>query len=323
MDNTFDKPFLTYNQQIDKLVNEKKLIIQDKNHAIELLKKYSYFDLISGYKNPFKDKNGYYKAHASIDDIYALYRFDDKLRSIFLRHILLVEKNMKSLISYSFCEKNGEEQTGYLNVTNYNYNVQTQNEINKLVSKFKDILDNPKEYPYICHQLQKHNNVPLWVLTKALPLGVISKLYSLLKPEIQSKVAHEFQYVNEGTLVMMLNLLARVRNVCAHNERLYDYRFKKGSIDDTDIHKILLLPQKNGLYKKGKNDLFAVVIVLKYLLDEDVFKELIDSLEEIINDLLNTTKIIDRNQLYKYMGFPNNWKEIRNCEKHQEPLKEL
>ena len=187
--------------------------------------------------------------------------------------------------------------------------------LSKLVSKLKDILDNPKEYPYICHQLQKHNNVPLWVLTKALPLGVISKLYSLLKPEIQSKVAHEFQYVNEGTLVMMLNLLARVRNVCAHNERLYDYRFKKGSIEDTDIHKIILLPQKNGLYKKGKNDLFAVVIALKYLLDEDVFKELIDSLEIIIDDLLNATKIIDRKQLYKYMGFPENWKDIRNCDK--------
>ena len=116
-------------------------------------------------------------------------------------------------------------------------------------------------------------------------------------------------------MVMMLNLLARVRNVCAHNERLYDYRFKKGSIEDTDIHKIILLPQKNGLYKKGKNDLFAVVIALKYLLDEDVFKELIDSLEIIIDDLLNATKIIDRKQLYKYMGFPENWKDIRNCDK--------
>lgn len=315
MDNCFDKPFLTYEQQINKLINEKKLIIQDKNKAIELLKKYSYFDLISGYKKPFKDKNGFYKAHTSIDDLYALYIFDDKLRSVFLKNILLVEKNMKSLISYSFCEQNGEEQTGYLNVTNYNYNVQTQDEINKLVSKLNGILNNPKEYPYICHQLQKHNNVPLWVLTKALPLGVISKLYSLLKPEIQSKVAHEFQYVNEGTLVMMLNLLARVRNVCAHNERLYDYRFKKGSIDNTDVHRILSLPQKNGLYIKGKNDLFAVVIVLKYLLDERVFKELIDSLDEIINNLLQTTRIIERKQLYKYMGFPENWKEIKECSK--------
>lgn len=69
MGNSFNKPFLTYDQQIEKLIIKKKLKIRDKNYAINLLKKYSYFDLISGYKKPFKGKDGNYKIHASIDDI--------------------------------------------------------------------------------------------------------------------------------------------------------------------------------------------------------------------------------------------------------------
>ena len=47
------KPFLTYDQQIDKLI-KKGLTVNDKDHAIELLKNNSYFSLISGYKEPFK-----------------------------------------------------------------------------------------------------------------------------------------------------------------------------------------------------------------------------------------------------------------------------
>lgn len=115
---TNDKPFLTYEQQIAKLT-DKGLTISKPYEAILLLKKHSYFTLISGYKNPFKAKNGNYKLHTNFDDIYALYIFDDTLRTIIFRNILKVEKHVKSLISYSFCETYGEDQQHYLNATKY------------------------------------------------------------------------------------------------------------------------------------------------------------------------------------------------------------
>lgn len=54
--------------------------------------------------------------------------------------------------------------------------------------------------------------------------------------------------------------------MCAHNERLYDYIYRKGTIDNMDVHEILDIKKRKGQYSKGKNDLFAVVIVLKYML---------------------------------------------------------
>lgn len=45
-----NKPFLSYQEQINKLRNDKKLQIDDEDYAIHLLKKHSYFALISGYK---------------------------------------------------------------------------------------------------------------------------------------------------------------------------------------------------------------------------------------------------------------------------------
>lgn len=310
-----DKPFMTYEQLIKMLREDKKLEINNEEYAVSLLKQYSYFALVSGYKAPFKAKDGNYKLHTSIEDIYAFYCFDDKMRALFLQYILKVEKHIKSLISYAFCKEYGEEQQHYLNATNYNYNPKTQGTINELISRLNDVLVHCKDYEYILHQKKKHSNVPLWVMTKALTLGAISKMYSVLPQKLQADISKEFTYVNEGMLVQMLDLLARVRNVCAHNERLYNYKYEKGTIDNTDVHKILKLPQKKGVYKKGKNDLFAVVIVLKYLLSGEDFKQLIEEMDKLLKELFRKTKSISMTQMQKYMGFPENWKKIKECDK--------
>ncbi len=61
------KPFLTYEQQVKKL-RDKELKIENEDYVVWLLKKYSYFDLISGYKEPFKKKGGKYKPNVTIDE---------------------------------------------------------------------------------------------------------------------------------------------------------------------------------------------------------------------------------------------------------------
>lgn len=87
-------------------------------------------------------------------------------------------------------------------------------------------------------------------MMKALTLGTVSKMYSFLSQSIQHNVSKEFQYVHESMMVQMLDLLARVRNVCAHNERLYDYRYKKGTIDNTFVHEALQIEKRKTQYIK-------------------------------------------------------------------------
>ena len=309
---TNDKPFLTYSQQIQKL-SAKGLIVGDFNNAVNLLMKHSYFALISGYKSPFKSKNGTYKPHTSLDDIYSLYIFDDALRAMILRNILIVEKHIKSLISYSFCETYGEDQQHYLNATKYNYSQTNQSDINDLIGRLSKIATDPKDYSYIKHQIKQHGNIPLWVMMKALTLGTVSKFYSFLPQNIQAKVSIEFEHVTENELIRMLDLLARVRNVCAHNERLYNYRYNKGAINDTAIHEYLHIRKSNVQYVKGKQDLFAVIIVLKYLLSQDEFSQFIDDIEHALKVLFNSTRQLQETQMYKYMGFPSNWLDIKDA----------
>ena len=46
-------PFFSFDQQIDKLTVDKGLLIPDRDYAIAILKKTSYFALICAYKDPF------------------------------------------------------------------------------------------------------------------------------------------------------------------------------------------------------------------------------------------------------------------------------
>lgn len=308
-----DKPFMTYDQLIDKMT-EKGLEITDRSFVIEQLKLYSYFALVIGYKGPFKRKDGMYKPYTSFEDIFYLFQFDDSLRGLFLRYTLKIENHIKSLISYAFCSEYGESQQEYLNVNNYNYVARYQDGINQLVSKLSKLAKGDTDYLYINHQYIHHKNVPLWVMMKALTLGTVSKMYSFLKQSIQADVSKEFKGIHEGMLIRMLDLLSRVRNVCAHNERLFDYRYQKGSISDTTVHSSLAISQKNGVYVKGKTDLFAVVIVFKYLLNNEDFQLFVSELKRIIDVLFENTSVIPKEMLYRYMGFPCNWERIGDLE---------
>ena len=242
-----------------------------------------------------------------------MYIFDDTLRTIILRNILKVEKHIKSLISYSFCEVYGEAQQLYLDKTKYNYSPEHQSDIDDLIGRLHKIATNPKDYSYIQYQLTHHGNIPLWVMMKALPIGTVSKFYSFLPQNIQAKVSIEFKHITESELIRMLDLLTRVRNVCAHNERLFNYRYNKGAINDTYIHKYLNIPKPNIQYSKGKQDLFAIIIVLKYLLSPQEFSSFIDDINDALDTLLISTRRLERTQMYKYMGFPTNWLKIKDA----------
>ena len=116
------KPFLTYDQQIRKLRDEKNLVIPNEAHAIDILTQISYFTLINGYKTPFKNfTTGQYKNGTVFEDIENLYYFDEALRELLFKYLLKVEQKLKSHISYYFSEEHGNSIDAYTSLHNYDY----------------------------------------------------------------------------------------------------------------------------------------------------------------------------------------------------------
>lgn len=310
------KIFLNYDQQIEKLKNEKKLQIDDVVYAKEILRQTSYYSLIGGYKDVFKNPTTKkYKDGTRFEDIVELYYFDESLRQLFMRYLIKIENEMKSQISYYFTEKNGELQKEYLDIANYNYVGQkNQRDIHRLIKLLEGYVTKPTDYQYINHAQKKYGNVPLWVLTNALTFGNISKMYMLLPQDIQIKVSRHYPCINESQMTSILAVMVKFRNVCAHGERLFTYK-TIDSIPDLPIHKKLGITQKGTQYINGKNDLFSVVIALRHLLNDAWYRQFIKELKNLIDKYLKKHNSITKYELYERMGFPENWRKITRYRK--------
>ena len=303
------KPFLTYEQQLVKLRDEKHIVIADEAGTLCKLQQVGYYLLVSGYKHLFRlPAQKIYKDGTAFEELVSLYEFDEALRELFLHYLLHIERHVRSLLSYYFTEKYGEAQSAYLLKTNYNYVRKHQQGIDRLVHELQK-LTLTTQHSYIAYQQNTYHNVPLWVLVNALTFGTLSKMYFFFPFDLQSKVSKNFAHVNEKQLGQFLAVMTKFRNVCAHNERLFSYR-SKDEIPDMELHAKLGIPKGRGLYQCGKNDLFAVVIAFRYLLPKQEFLVFKRALTTQIDNFLKSTTHISEEELLHAMGFPANWKKI-------------
>ena len=322
------KKFKTYDQQI-LMLKKRKLNIADEKAAKNMLESENYYNVINGYKEPFLDKRykkERYKKNVTIEEIYSLYLFDRDLRSIFFKYILIVENTLRSLIAYNFSKEHGHDN--YLKFSNFDTLKQITNKdtvleeratkIHSLISKLqKDISDTITKKEYMNHYVMEYGYVPLWVLVNTISLGELSSFYTLMIPKERIEVAKHWN-INEGNLRDYINNLTFFRNLCAHDDRLYNARTHKSTnkklfyIPDTIYHINLGIPKDiYGKYIYGKNDLFSLMIVLKILLDEKEFTTLFNKVNGLINRLKLKLQSISYLDIINTMGFPSNWRDIK------------
>ena len=305
-----EKTFKTIDEQIE-ILKSRNIIINDYDKAYKILSKNNYYYLINGYKDLFIDKASKeekYIKNTKLEEIYALYEFDKDIKINLLKYLLLIENEIDSYIAYEFSKVYGHKN--YLIPNNFN----NLNFKNNLIDKFINDVNLEIQYQYknsnemIVHYIDKYNYVPLWVLVRVLSFGKISRFYSLMKPKEQNTISKKYNLrINEFKII--LHNLTLVRNICAHDEKLYDIKMKS-RISNNIYHKKLKIESKNGNYQYATRDLFSIVIALKLLLEKEQFykfyTEIIKSIEVLKKKLISIT--LDK-VMYK-MGFPENYKKL-------------
>ena len=128
-------------------------------------------------------------------------------------------------------------------------------------------------------------------------------MFDYLKASVPIKVCNDFNQIGRKDMHSFLSIMTKHRNVCAHGDRFFNYR-TKDSITDTGIHEKLHIPQVSGRYQMGKNDLFSEVIILKYLLDKEDFRNFYYELKACLK------KQAPGEDILALMGFPDNWMSI-------------
>ena len=134
-------------------------------------------------------------------------------------------------------------------------------------------------------------------------------MYALSQSKIQAAISKEFVGVREKQLGSMLEVLTKLRNVCAHNERLFSYN-TKNDISDLPLHKKMQIPQNGQQYIYGKHDYFALVLSFHYLLPNKDFLTYKAQLAKLIDKADRENCQLADTDLLRLMGFPESWKKI-------------
>lgn len=285
------KRYRNRNDLLEYIIS-KGVIVNNKNDALNKIKKYSYYSIINSYKDVFKDIDGNYKKSVTFDEIYALYEFDKNLRAIFLKYILEIEAIIKSLLAEIISFKYGIKN--YLIIDNFD-NTVDKSIIKESINKIKDEIDKQNgRHEAVTHYINKYGYIPPFVLTKILTFGELGRLYTMLKQEDRQGISKEFK-ISDKLLKQIIKNVTMIRNICAHNDRLFSFH-SKFLISFKNIDK-----NYNNMNKS--TNLYMIMKSMQCLLDEEKRNEFEKLIGNEIDILKNRIKSIDINIILYLMGF--------------------
>lgn len=317
------KPFKTHRQQLT-ILRDRGLTVSDGSKTMRILERENYYALINGYKDLFLevDLNGKplvpekYKTDATFDEIYKLFSFDRELRNTLLEYLLLFESNVKSKISYRFSEKH-KEPHAYLVMKNYSRDPKLLKDVLSLIATISNIISTRgKRKASIRHYLDKHEGVPFWVLVGYFTIGNVNYFFKCLSPKLQNTIAKDFavdfnrdyntsiQFTPE-MLEDILKTVNHFRNVCAHEERLYNFSLHKPS-RSSGISRNLNIP----IASLEKGNLFTIVCFLKMAMSKKEHGRLVRNLESLFAKYESNFSAVQFNGILKVMGFQADWRNL-------------
>ena len=310
------KNFKTLDEQVE-ILRFKGMDINDEAYTKKVLLRENYF-FLNGYRHPFMEEGDKkFKKGTTFEEMYSLFLFDRSFRNVLFKYILVIENNLKSIISYQLSKKYGYKESEYLKTKNFTTDQSKQSQLNDLIRKMKrQIRVNGSQHSATLHYVSNYGYIPLWILVKVLSFGIVSELYSVLKDNDKKEIANIYE-IDADMLTIYLPILANYRNLCAHEDILYENKTQK-VINDTIYHQLLHIPKEFDEYAKGKNDVFALIIIMKQMLRQEDFKNMTVELDNVIETLNYNLKTIEIEKILDRMGFPLNWKDIANIERSKD-----
>lgn len=324
-----DRPFKTIDDQIDGL-EARGLIIESRNHTYDVLLNNNYYSVVNGYKKPFIKKDGTGKFltpdcfidNCKFSELFALYKFDGELKNLLFKYLIVFESRLKTLVAYRFCEAHCAPYD-YLSVGNYSQETEDLSNVLTNISNLSKKIDKNKNASYdnsIKHYINEHENVPLWVLVNFLTFGELQFLFSALDKSLKEKICKDFSRVFKETynskekidieeMQMIIKSINLFRNVCAHDEVLYNYCLQK-KIKLSLFDKYYKDNSKfKNISKASKTDIFVLISLLKLVLRNKEFKEFLYGMKTLQKKYRNKFKCVPFEELLGMMGFPQNWED--------------
>lgn len=305
------KEHKTFNQQLTILRN-RGVVVPTNGKPKRFLEQENYYNVINGYKDLFlvKDSNNLpvepelYQEGTHFNELKALFLFDRELRILLLKYLLIFENSIKTTIAYEFSKKYSRKNA-YLDIANF-----VDNDPKKVLQQIsiltKTIHDKVDRTGAIKHYIEEHGEVPLWVLVNFLTMGNIANFYNILTDSMKNIIAkfytdkyrtqnkdHTFR-LSSADLSACLKVVNLVRNICAHDERLYNVNLRSVRVSQIANH--------FGISRYDNKRFIVVILFLKVVLDMKDFQRLYKALMHLFKQYADEFKTVVFNDILKTMG---------------------
>lgn len=290
----YDKPYKSAEERI-AILKERGLLFRNELEAISVLKHISYFRL-SGYLIALQEKDGTY-SQIYFEDAFELYRFDKKLRVLFLDAIETIEISWRTMIKNYLAEIDvfSLDNTDIFNTKTDKYNTFKK-------SREKNWKRSQEKFRVECDR--RYQQPPVWKEMETWSMGCLRDCVFSLNSKYIRKLPCLKYTKTDGTFKSWLKALTRLRNSCAHHSRVWNGQ--KNSVDipsGTDLSDIFgTISGEN--YKGKQNSTYTYCLIIWYLLKNiHPNTQWNIRLHKLIS---NFPAIVDKTHL-KNMGFPDDW----------------
>lgn len=315
------KSFKTIDEQIE-LLKSRNLIIADEEYAKNYLLSNNYYSIINGYGKYFPRNGENYVNGTTFEELECLHRFDRDLKQVLFEAIVGVETHLKSIFAYHFAEKYRNKVYAYLNIECYDRN-QTLSVIST-IARLSQVIKKQQEFPHtsISHYVNRHNDVPIWVLMNYLDFGGLRCMMNSSNSSLKNSVAKELKNFAKQNLsnvgifppeVMMsfIENINEVRNVCAHNNRLLAFQCKHDSKYWDVLHKSYGIQTTDQ-----RRDVFSVFISTQCFLSRMEYSTLHNATLKLMKNHLRKIKSISVSDILVTLGFPSDWETNPKIDYH-------
>lgn len=255
-----------------------------------------------------------YKKFAELESVY---NFDKKLKALLYPQVMFIETALKNYVLEALLE-NAKSDNFYVIY-------------NTLLTDYKRLASGDKKY-YVAalkkrlalrdqiykvqtkaygnknriaqHYYQKHNNLPIWAIFELISLGEFGNFVACIeehtRKDISLKLGIRQSDDNSGLLTQRLIFTIKdLRNAIAHNDVIFDARFKRGNVDSQVINAVR---NETGVKDVSFDTIIDYIILVVYMLKlfgvrKTEIKKFIRDFEEIKESLRREIPINYYNQI--------------------------
>lgn len=288
------KPPATYNEQV-QILKSRGLIISDDVAAAEKLEYINYYRLRGYYIHLQEKGSDKFISGTTFEQILSLHDFDNELRILLLRLLLNIEIVAKTRIAYNVAHEWGT--MGYRDEKNYSNDMHEK--FQNLMKRIDKDLEKSHERFIKTYNDKYAGQFPIWVAVEVMSFGDLSKMYCILPPHLKKNIACTYNGLDESLLTNWIQCSALLRNLCAHNSRIYARKISIPIKIETNIQ-IQIRDLTNRKFKINPQSLFAYLLAIRRISNSTVWNSFLDDYNKLLLKYATSVEPIR-------LGFPFQW----------------